>query len=128
VKSELTPPLVLASSVSLCERRALESLLKPAGFEVRGVECADEARDEISGHGGGACVLVIDSGLLVMKEDAQWRLFRALTPDLGTVIRCWIHRDPGIERADPRTFLVHPDDERGLVKAVRTLGNGWARH
>jgi len=88
---------------------------------VRGVECADDARDEISDH-GGACVLVIDSGLLEMSYDAQWRLFRARNPDLGTVIRSWIPRDPGVERVDLHTFLVHPDHGDGLVEAIRALG------
>lgn len=114
-------PLVLATSVSLGERRALERAFRSAGFDVRTVACADDASNEISNH-DGSCVLVIDSGLLEMSDDAQWRLLRAHNPGLGLVIRCWIQREPGVERTEARTFLVHPDHAEGLFEAVRSLG------
>jgi CheY-like chemotaxis protein len=113
--------LVLAAGASPYESRSLERMLGSAGFPVRAVTCANDACDEVSQH-RGHCVLVIDSGLLEMDFDAQWRLFRASNPELGTVIRCWIERDPGIRQTQPRTFVVHPDHGDGLLDAVRKLG------
>jgi hypothetical protein len=113
--------LVLAASASPYESRSLERVLGSAGFPVRGVMCANDAGDEVSHH-RGSCVLVIDSGLLEMDFDPQWRLFRDSNPELGTVIRSWIEREPGIRQTQPRTFVVHPDHRDGLLDAVRKLG------
>jgi hypothetical protein len=112
--------LVLAASASSYESRCLERMLGSAGFPVLAVTCANDACDEVS-HRRGLCVLVIDSGLLEMDFDPQWRVFRASNPELGTVIRCWIERDPGIRQTEPRTFVVHPDHGDGLLDAVRKL-------
>ena len=114
-------PLVLAASVSAQEQRRVESMLKDAGFEVRRVHGADDAEDEISGH-DGSCVLVVDSGLLEMRHNDEWRGLRARHPELGTVVRCLIKMDPGIQRKEPGTFLVHPDHSEGLLQALRALG------
>jgi hypothetical protein len=113
--------LVLAASTSPYESRSLERTLGFAGFAVRAVRCANDAGDALS-QCLGDCVLVIDSGLLEMDFDPQWRVLRASNPELGTVIRCWIARDPGIRQIQPRTFVVHPDCRDGLLDAVRKLG------
>jgi hypothetical protein len=114
-------PLVLAASASLYECRSLEQMLGSVGFSVRAVMCAKDARGQVA-HQRGHCVLVIDSGLLEMTHDPQWRRFRARYPELGMVIRCWIGRDPGIQQTRARTFVVHPDHREGLLDAVRKLG------
>ena len=113
--------LVLAASASLYESSGLERVLGSAGFRVHAVTCADDAGDQVSQH-RGYCVLVIDSGLLEMDFDPQWRLFCGSNPELGTVIRSWIERDPGIRQTQARTFVVHPDHGDGLLDAVRKLG------
>jgi len=114
-------PLVLAASASRYEICSLERTLGLAGFAVRAVACANDAGDALS-QCRGHCVLVIDSGLLEMDFDTQWQVLRACNPELGTVIRCWIERDPGIRQIQPRTFVVHPDHRDGLLDAVRKLG------
>jgi DNA-binding response OmpR family regulator len=114
------PPLVLTASVSPHDGRWVESTLERAGFQVRLVDDAEAAHGAISGRDGGY-VLVIDSGLLEMPHDAQWRLLRARHPRLGAVVRCLIGADPGIRRAEGRTFHVHPDCGEGLLQAVRAL-------
>jgi hypothetical protein len=114
-------PLVLVASVSRSDRHALEKLFGDARFEVRSIEAAGDADGAVSGH-GGPCALVIDAGLLGMTHDGQWRSLRQRHPDLGVVIRCLIGSDRGLQRMDPRTFLVHPDYDEGLVEAARALG------
>jgi hypothetical protein len=113
--------LVLAASASHYETRCLEQMLGCAGLSSCAVKSAKAACYEVSHH-DGHCVLVIDSGLLDMNFDPQWRLFRADNPELGTVIRCLIERVPGIQRTQERTFVVHPDYGDGLLDAVRKLG------
>jgi FixJ family two-component response regulator len=112
-------PLVLAATVSAEERRLLAKTLAEAGFDARGVEDAAEALAEISGRSGG-CILVVDSGLLEMRHDGLWRSLRERA-GLGTVVRSWIAKVPGGERRGQVTFLVHPDDEKSLIEAVRAL-------
>ena len=115
--------LVLAASISADDRCSIERLLKGEGFEARAVARAEEAENEISGH-GGPCVLVVDSGLLA--NDGPWRDVHARHPGLGTVVRCLIARDPGIQRSAERAFLVHPDCNKGLLEAVRSLARARA--
>jgi hypothetical protein len=88
---------------------------------VRAADGAGDAAAEIAGH-PGTSVLVIDSGLLHMPHDAQWRLLRARHPSLGVVVRCLIASSPGLEEEDAGTFRVHPDHRQGLLRAVRILG------
>jgi hypothetical protein len=114
-------PLVLAATVAADERRWLEWTLKKGGFDVRGVHDAVDADGEVSLH-AGRCVLIIDSGLLVMAHDSQWRVLRARHPSLGVVIRCLINGHSGIRQAEERTFEVHPDNGAALLDAVRALG------
>jgi hypothetical protein len=117
---DTNPPLVLTATVSRDERRRLEAFLKRAGFEVRGVEEAGDVDGEIARH-PGSTVLIIDSGLLAMSHDPQWRRLRQRQPGLGAIVRTLIAADPGIERADEGTFLAHPDQREGLVTAIRAL-------
>jgi CheY-like chemotaxis protein len=119
------PLLVLAASVSAADRHSIERMLKDRGFDVRAVAGAEEAEDEITGH-VGPCVLVVDSGLLAMVHDGAWRDVRARHPGLGTVVRCLIARDPGVQRSAERAFLVHPDCDEGLLEAVRALATARA--
>ena len=112
--------LVLAATVAAADRTGIERLLKDAGFEVRIVFCAEEAEVEIDGH-TGRCVLVIDGGLLNMPHDGCWRNVRARSPGLGTIVRCWIARDPGIEYHDDHMILVHPDGSEQLLEAMRSF-------
>jgi hypothetical protein len=112
--------LVLTATVSRGDRRALELVLKEAGFEVRGVDGAGDADTELSSH-SGRCVLVIDSGLLNMAHDAQWRFLRERHPELCAVVRCLIPEGQGIQAAERRTLLVHPDHGEDLLEAVRRL-------
>ncbi|MDH3685608.1 MAG: hypothetical protein OEP95_05250 [Myxococcales bacterium] len=116
------PPLVLTASVSHGERRSLESTFKDAGLEAHGVDRANDADGEIAGHDGPS-VLVIDSGLLEMPHDAQWRDLRKRHADLGAVVRCLVRGNPGAERTNERTFHVHPDHLEELISAIRTLGS-----
>jgi hypothetical protein len=109
-------PLVLAATVSRSEALELEQVLKEAGLEVRGFVDAECAATELVAH-RGACVLVLDAGLLQMSQDAQWRTLRERHPHLGTVIRCLI-REPGVRRLDDNTVLVHPDSAETLIEAV----------
>jgi hypothetical protein len=84
------------------------------------VENAEEAARACAAH-NGASILVIDSGLLEMTHDPQWRALRARHPQLGTVVRCLTPRDR-VRRANGSTFLVHPDDHDGIRQAVAALG------
>jgi hypothetical protein len=118
-------PLVLAASVSATDRRSLEKLLIDARFEAQGIDGARDADGAISRH-GGPWVLVIDAGLLGMTHDGQWRLLRERHPTLGVVVRCLVDRNLGPQRMDGHTFLVHPDHDEGLVKAVRALADAAA--
>jgi DNA-binding NtrC family response regulator len=113
-------PLVLAATASADEGRRLSSTLKEAGFEVRCIDGAEDAEIEI-GSQAGPCVLVIDSGLLEMHHDDQWRVLGTRHPGLATVVRCWIKRNPGFQRREACKFLVHPDDGESLLRAIRAL-------
>ena len=113
--------LVLTANVSRRDRVQIERRLAREGFACRGVDDAARADDEISDQDGD-CILIIDSGLLEMVHDAQWRMLLARHPQLRTVIRCLIAEDPGVERTDDHTYLVHPDAGEGLLEAVLALG------
>lgn len=113
-----TPTVVIASA-SVQERRKLELALKETGWNLYQADTAGDAARAVAA-GNGSCVLVIDSGLLQMNHDSQWRLLRERHPGLGAVVRCLV--PPGeIRRRDESTFLVHPDDEDGTCRAVRLL-------
>jgi hypothetical protein len=118
-----TSPVVLIASVSLYERRIVESMLKKTGFTTLAVDDAEDAARELSAN-GAAGVLVIDSGLLEAAHDAQWREVRVLHPKLGAAVRCLISRAKGSQRRNGNTLLVHPDDAEGLRQAVRALAAG----
>lgn len=113
-------PVVLTASVSNgdCERFA--STLSEAGFVVRSVDSAAAVNDQLTGC-PGSCVLVIDSGLLEMSHDAQWRRLRSSNPDLGTVVHSLIDSNGGTSIKKGRTILVHPDHPERLLKAVQSL-------
>lgn len=113
-------PVILIASASAYEQDRLGLDLEKTGWNLRGVEDAEEAARACAAH-NGASVLVIDSGLLEMAHDPQWRVLRTRQPQLGAVVRCWIPRD-GIKRANDRTFLVHPDDHDGICEAIAALG------
>jgi hypothetical protein len=112
-------PLVLVASVSAYERHRLELVLKRTGSTLCAVADAAEARRAHDGH-DGVCVLVIDSGLLEMDHDPQWRELRSRHPELGAVVRC-LFAGGGIRRRDGNTLLVHPDDEEAAREAIRVL-------
>jgi hypothetical protein len=114
------PTLVLFATVSRADGRGLEAFLKEGGFEVRGVEDALGADREVGSH-GGASVLLIDSGFLLMPRDSQWRRLRARRPSLGAVVRALGGCNALVQRPEARTFLVHPDDRDGMVQAIRAL-------
>jgi hypothetical protein len=114
-------PLVLIASASPHERRVVGSSLKETGFTILAVDDAEDAGREVVSANGFSCVLVIDSGLLEVCHDSQWRDFRVRHPGLGTVLRCLIPRDSGIQRTESRTFVVHPGDLDGMQQAVRVL-------
>jgi hypothetical protein len=69
--------------------------------------------------GGRPTVLVIDAGLLEMTHDPQWRLLRTQHPRLAMVVRCLIPQDRGFREQGESTFLVHPDDDQGMCRAIR---------
>lgn len=115
-------PLVLTANVSAVDRQWIAKTFEDAGFDVLGVEAAKDVDAHLARH-RRRCVLVIDSGLLGMPHDDQWRLLRTRHPDLGAVVRCWIGKEPGMRRTEERTFLVHPDDGGGLLLAARALGS-----
>jgi hypothetical protein len=113
--------LVLAASVSVADRRWVERTVKDGGYEVRGVGGADEADEQIDGRAAARCVLVIDSGLLEMAHDGAWRDLRTRHPGLRVVVRCLIAREPGLQRMEAHTVLVHPDSAHRLLEAVDTF-------
>lgn len=116
-------PLVLIASVSPSDGQALEVAFKELGWDRVLVHDAADAADQIDDRGRPA-VLVIDSGLLEMAHDPQWRMLRVNNPELGTVVRCLVScrgRDAAPVRSDEATFHAHPDDLEGLCHAVRTL-------
>lgn len=113
-------PVILIASASAHERDHLERSLKKTGWDFRGVGNAAEADRACAVH-CGASVLVIDSGLLEMAHDPQWRILRDRNPQLGAVVRCLVPRG-GSRRANGSTFLVHPDDHDGIRRAVAALG------
>jgi DNA-binding NtrC family response regulator len=113
-------PLVLTASASADERHRLAAALKEGGFEVRVVDLAEEAEAEIRGH-PGASVLVIDSGLLEMHHDGQWRGLCERHPSLATVVRCWAPKNPAVRSKERRQLRVHPDDPEGLLNAIRSF-------
>jgi hypothetical protein len=117
-------PAILIASVSAYEQHRLGLTLEKTGWNVRVVEDAKEAAKACADH-NGASILVIDSGLLEMAHDPQWRILRSGHPQLGAVVRCLVPRG-GLRRANGSTFLVHPDDHDGLRRAVDAFGA--ARH
>jgi hypothetical protein len=112
-------PVVLIASASAYERHRLELSLKKTIWNLCGVEDAEEAARACAAH-NGACILVIDSGLLEMTHDPQWRVLRTRQPQLGAVVRCLLPED-GVRRVNGSTFLVHPDDHDGICQAVAAL-------
>jgi hypothetical protein len=64
--------------------------------------------------------LVIDSGLLEARRDAQWRGLRMRHPTLAAVVRCPISRDE-IQRTDHNTLRVHEDDGAAICDALDLL-------
>jgi len=117
------PPLILIASVSLHERRIVESTLKKTGLATVAVDDAEDAGRELSANGASG-VLVIDSGLLEAAHDSQWRQLRTRYPGLGAVVRCLIPRAKRVQRTDGNTLLIHPDDDEGLREAVGVLAAG----
>ena len=113
-------PLVLTASASADERHRLAAALEEGGFEIRLVDEAEKADAEIRDH-PGVCVLVIDSGLLEMHHDGQWRSLCERNPTLATVVRCWAPKNPAVRSKERRQLRVHPDDPEGLLNAIRSL-------
>lgn len=114
------PPLVLIASVSDHERNGLEHTLEATGFRTLVVDAAEEAGAALAASAAPA-VLIIDSGLLEARHDAQWRRLRRRYPDLAAVVRCLLPRPDGSRWSHDRTLLVHPDDYPATQRAVRTL-------
>lgn len=112
-------PMVLIASVSAYERHRLELALKRTGWTLCVTPTAEEASRAYAAHDGSS-VLVIDSGLLEMAHDPQWRVLRSDLPELGAVVRCLIPGG-GIQRSNGNTFLVHPDDGDAICHAIRLL-------
>ncbi len=114
-------PVLLIASVSAYEAELLELSLRPAGWDLVRVHGADEAARLLARCRERAPVLVIDSGVLEMPHDGQWRELRALFPELGTIVRCLLPQRGIREPRDGRTLEVHPDDVDGIRAAVRGL-------
>lgn len=112
-------PLILIASISDYEAQLLQRALERAGRAPHKARDAGEAARACSRH-DGASVLVIDSGLLAMAHDPQWRLLQSRYPQLGVVVRALI-RPGSIRQAGENTFLVHPDDESGMCRAIGLL-------
>ena len=79
------PIRVLIASVSVHERRVVESILKETGLTTVAVDDAEDATRELSAD-GAAGVLVIDSGLLEAAHDLRWREFRRRHPNVGAAV------------------------------------------
>jgi DNA-binding NtrC family response regulator len=116
----LTSPTVLIASVSARDSTSLSALLGRTGFATQTVREAREVADGLEAN-SVPHVLVIDSGMLDSPHDAQWRDLRARHPALGVVVRCLVPRAKRSLRHDGRTVRVHPDDEDGVKRAIRTL-------
>ncbi len=122
-------PVVLIASVSPDDGLRLETKLNGSGWDLQQVGNAHDAARRLNGNGNGA-VLVIDSGLLEMAHDGQWRELQRRYPNLGTVVRCLLPlaktgAEPAIRKSGrtngSSTFRVHPDDAEGVGQAVRSL-------
>ena len=113
-------PIVLVASVSREEGRRIERELARAGWTVLPVDDADQAARHLNGAGPNGA-LVIDAGLLQMAHDAQWRVFRAGHPELGTVVRSFVAGEQPRRGEDDRTLHVRPDDFGAMCRAVRRL-------
>lgn len=118
-------PFVMIASVSLHESRLLERALGSSGWELLLVDDAEEAVRQIDGGDAEGAVLVIDAGLLEMR-DPQWRRFREQHSELGTVVRCLVPRSERTRWGSVRTREVHPDDIDGTCRAVRSLDEASA--
>ena len=112
--------LVLIASVSPHGARQVESILKETGLSTTRVGDAEEAAKELAAT-DTAGVLVIDSGLLEARHDAQWREFRMRHPDVRTARPDSGSPSTGVQRCDRSTLLVHPGDPDGLREAVAIL-------
>ena len=111
------------AAATIDRHRAIVSImeeLEAIDWYDQRVDAATDADVEIRSH-TGACVLVVDSGLLEMHHDGQWRTLRERHPAIGTVVRCWVPRNPGMQRAERGRLQVHPDDDESLIRAVRAL-------
>ena len=113
--------LVLIATASLDDGRDVERSLAKTGWSVRRVPNAPEAERHLNG-GGAPAVLVIDSGLLEMAHDSQWRELRQSHPSLGAVVRCLVAREGGLRRRDATTLLVHPDAVSEMCQGIQVLG------
>lgn len=120
-ESRVSPPpaLVLIASFSVHDGRELERLLERSAWSVCTARDAGEAARACADH-DGATLLVIDSGLLESRSDPQWRIFQKGRPGLGVVVRCLIPRGE-IRPVGKNTLCVRPDDEPGLLQALRLL-------
>ena len=116
-------PVVLIASVSPHESRLVERALSQSGWTLLPVDDAGRATRALDG-GERNTVLVIDSGLLEMAHDSQWRVLRAHHPELRTVVRCLTPRTRSLESGDGRTLRVHPDDLQAMREGIRWLCAG----
>lgn len=112
-------PLVLVATASPYEWERLEPRLDAKRWVLRRVEKAIDAHQACHDEEAPP-VLVIDSGLLGMARDPQWRELPAAHPEMGLVVRCLLPRGES-QRVDDRTFHVDPDDGESLCRAVRVL-------
>jgi len=111
--------MIVVATVSSYEARLLESTLKLTGLDVTFVHAAREA-EALLIDPRLFCVLLVDSGLLEAPSDVQWRELRARHPGVGMVVRSLV-RQPGNRPGDACATEVHPDDHRGLLRALRAL-------
>jgi len=114
-------PLSLIASASSYERHRLGLALKKTGWNLCEVENADEAI-RACGAGGGAAILVIDSGWLESPRDPQWRALRSRNPQWPAVVRSLIPRGE-MMRTDARTCVVHPNDIDRLCEAIAVFSD-----
>jgi len=112
-------PMIVVATVSTYEVRLLEPTLKLTGLDVTFVHTACEAEALLTDP-GLFCVLVVDSGLLEAPSDPEWRELRERHPGVGMLVRSLV-REPANRPGDAWACEVHPDDRRGLLRAIRTF-------
>ena len=88
--------------------------------QIQGVRDAQRAEVLLDEH-PGACMLVIDSGLLEQECESRWTDLRDRRAELAIVARVL---EPELARVghDERHHFVRPDDAPGLLRLIRASG------